>query len=50
VVPVVRDAQGTQRVRAPIRVPGQDEARLPVRISLTFAELAQQLARARSRQ
>ena len=50
VLPVVRDAQGTQRVRAPIRVPGQDEARLPVRISLTFAELAQQLARARSRQ
>ena len=49
VLPVIRDAQGTKRVRAPFLVPGAQEARLPARVSLTFEELAQQLARARSR-
>ena len=49
VMPIVRDAQGTRRVRAPFLVPGLQDAHLPVRVSLTFAELAQQLARAQGR-
>jgi hypothetical protein len=49
VLPIVRDAQGTRRVRAPFLVPGLQDAHLPVRVSLTLAELAQQLARAQGR-
>jgi hypothetical protein len=48
VLPVLRDAQGTRRVRAPFLVPGLQDAQLPVRVSLTFEELAQQLARSRA--
>lgn len=45
VLPVVSDAGGRKRVRVPLLVPGLTEAHLPVRISVTLEELAEQLAR-----
>jgi hypothetical protein len=44
-LPVSSDESGRKRVRAPLLVPGMAEAHVPVRISLTLAELAEQLAR-----
>jgi len=45
VLPVVSDAGGRKRVRVPLLVPGLAEAHVPVRISVTLEELAEQLAR-----
>jgi len=44
-LPVSSDEAGRKRVRVPLLVPGMAEAHVPVRISLTLAELAEQLAR-----